>query len=183
MDRRATIEEVSRIDVRFMHKRQFLLPGVSGSLSWNSNGIPTGSVSFRCLYNHLILSYRFRSCGTDWQKVKQSVYIEHTHCNYGGTRPWFSCPRCQYKCAVLHEVKGYFVCRKCSGLHYYSQQKGGIDRLIDQRNKLGDKIFDETGHRRKKWMHRKTFGKLFDEFCLLDERIDKKLLQVLGGYN
>ena len=182
MSRQTTVEETKRIDIRYMQKRQFLKPGTSGSLSWSCNGEPSGNINFRCFDDQLTLSYRCRINGEDWESVKQTINLESNPCNFGGTRPWFTCPHCQQRCAVLHSAGKYFLCRQCSGLSYYSQLKGKIDRLIDQKHKLGDRIFDETGWRKKKGMHQSTFDRLYRKYCLLDMEIDSSICERFGRF-
>ena len=152
MSRQTTVEETKRIDIRYLQRRQYLKPGASGRLSWTCNGEPSGNINFRYFDDQLTLNYRFRdrSYGDDWESIEQTIYLESTPCHLGGTRPWFTCPGCQQRCAVLCSAEKYFLCRQCSGLSYYSQLKGKIDRLIDQKHKLADRIFDDTGWRKKK---------------------------------
>jgi hypothetical protein len=63
------------------------------------------------------------------------IPLLRTSCNYGGTRPWFGCPGCSQRCAVLYFFEGGFRCRKCHGFGYKSQLQasGERPRLIAQR--------------------------------------------------
>jgi hypothetical protein len=174
MSCQTTVEETKRIDIRYMQKKRYLTPGTSGSLSWTCNGEPSGNINFRSLNGQIILNYRFRDCsyGEDWESVKQTIYLDSTPCHFGGTRLWFICPHCQQRCAVLCSAGKYFLCRQCSGLSYYSQLKGKIDRINDQKNKLADRMFDDTGWRKKKGMHQTTFDRLYSKHCLLEMQFD-----------
>jgi hypothetical protein len=51
------------------------------------------------------------------------VPIVRTRCNYGGTRPWFLCPTCGDRRAVMHAPPngGRFGCRGCLKLLYLSE--------------------------------------------------------------
>lgn len=67
------------------------------------------------------------------------VAIIRTACHFGGSRPWFVCPSCGGKFAILYPVK----CRQCLRLHYASEHEGKLDRLL-----------------RKAIRHRERFGQI-----------------------
>ena len=48
-----------------------------------------------------------------------------TPCPFGGRRPWFHCPKCSRRCAVLYDT----VCRQCTGLKYSSQYEDRVTRM------------------------------------------------------
>jgi hypothetical protein len=50
------------------------------------------------------------------------VGIAWTSCNYGSRRPWFLCPQCQRRCAILYRVRS-IACRLCHDLRYLSQRE------------------------------------------------------------
>lgn len=56
------------------------------------------------------------------------VGITWTACNIGGHRPWFICPRCGDRRAILYKVRE-FGCRVCSSLYYATQRAGSSRRL------------------------------------------------------
>src|SRR5262245_54889772 len=59
------------------------------------------------------------------------IKIQRTWCNYGGTRPWFLCPKCGDRRAVLYDVNASeFGCRRCLDLHYTSDKEDKFDRLM-----------------------------------------------------
>ncbi len=172
---KTTIEETKRIDVRFMHRQGMLKPGYQGSLSWTSRGEPSGNINYICHQESLFLDYRYRVNGGDWQPVQQQISIVTTPCNYGGGRKWFLCPSCSRRVAILCSGGKLFLCRHCYRLPYNSQQQGYIDRLIAKKHRIGRLIFegyDGDGWRKKKWLHRKTFDRLWSDYNLLDSEID-----------
>src|SRR5215472_1990244 len=63
-------------------------------------------------------SCRSGSAGNEG-RVDLPVKIEWTPCNYGGTRPWFLCPRrgCGRRVAILY-CDSDFGCRTCRRLTY-----------------------------------------------------------------
>lgn len=68
--------------------------------------------------------------------------VTWTPCNYGGWRPWFVCPDCGQRVALLY-VPG-LVCRKCAGLAYRTQREDArmrawtrVERLREGLEALG----------------------------------------------
>lgn len=45
--------------------------------------------------------------------------ISTTKCTFGGERPWFHCPGCDRRCAVLYEPR--FQCRLCEDGRYLTE--------------------------------------------------------------
>lgn len=173
-NKKATTKEVKRIDVRYMKKRGFLKPNTRGSLSWTCGGEPNGDIRYTCYQHELQLHYRYRQNGHDWQLVEQCIPLERTPCNYGGERPWFHCPRCSKRIAVLYGVDVLFLCRHCYQLPYESQQVDRVSRLIAQKYKLGERIFEYyeygDGWGKKKGMHWLTFNRLHRKYKALEQK-------------
>lgn len=88
------------------------------------------------------------------------VRVTHTHCNYGRSRPWLLCPRCERRCAFLYNgTDGYaFGCRRCLRLIYTCQTEDTFDRLLRRGRKLEGKI--GGGNEKPKWMRVETFERI-----------------------
>jgi len=172
-DNKTTTEEVKRIDVRYMRKKGLLKPNTRGSLSWTCGGKPSGDIRYTCYQHELQLHYRYRQHGGDWQPVEQRIPLERTPCNYGGERPWFLCSRCNKRIAVLYGADVLFLCRHCYQLPYASQNQGYMDKLIDQKHKLGERIFEVyecgEGWGKKKGMHWSAFNRLHSKYKALEQ--------------
>jgi len=180
-----TTEDCKSIDIRMMKRHGWLKPGCAGKLSWKWNGEPWGNINYQCYDDKLILDYRYRVNGSDWEPVRQSVTIATTPCHYGNARQWFLCPRCNYRCALLYSANKLFLCRKCCELPYASQMQGDIDRLLDQKHKLGKRLFEDyqygDGWQKKKGMHWKTFGRLNERYQRLERRVNQGVCSRFGG--
>ncbi len=182
---KTTTDNVKQIDIRTLKRKGWFKQEHSGSLKWTTNGETSGNINYTRHHNSLILNYKLRSYGEDWQPVKQVIHIDTTACNYGGNRPWFLCPNCGYRCAILYGADVLFLCRKCYNLPYSSQMQGELNRLIDQMHKLGYRIFEDyDGHgwRKKKGMHQKTFDRLYLKYRWLDMKIDEEIFARCGQY-
>ena len=96
----------------------------------------------------------------------------------------FECLRCGYRCAILYSASKLFLCRKCYDLPYASQMQSDLDRLVDQKHKLGKRIFEHyeygDGWMKKKGMHWKTFDRLYARYRQLDSRINQDICYRFG---
>ena len=161
-DKRTTLEEVHRLDVRWLKRQGYLQPGVIAPVTWHREGRDSGSITLLCDGTALTLSYRHRVQSGDWQEMTQPVALDWTPCRYGGERPWLLCPGCSRRVAVLALYRACFWCRHCHRLPYASEQEGLIDRLWRQIRKLGQSVGatpDESP-----WMWRKPKRMHWDTF-------------------
>lgn len=90
-----------------------------------------------------------------------------TSCNFGGSRPWFVCPGCDQRAAILYwdeeEVPaGELLCWRCLDLGYQSQREGPIERAKKRVEKARARLSSDGG--RPKGMHHATFLKLTHEY-------------------
>ena len=137
---RTTTDSQHQIDISWLRKHNYLHPGTSGPLSWSCNGEETGKINFKIEENNMILNYRHRSQGGEWEDVEQIVSIVKTPCNYGGYRKWFRCPRCCKQVAILYGTGKYFLCRHCNNLTYDSSNASPLQRIYDKAIKLRKKL-------------------------------------------
>lgn len=166
-DSKTTTESQHRIDIRWLRKQGYLRPGTMGSLSWSCGDEQTGSIRYSMEEDQMILNYRHRPPGEDWEQVKINVQFSETACNYGGSRKWFICPNlnCSRRVAVLYGAGKYFLCRHCYGLVYSSQQESRPDRLMRKARKIRKRLgvsddLTESILFKPKNMHQKTFDRL-----------------------
>jgi len=157
-----TTESQHRIDIRWLRKQGFLQPGATRSLSWSRGDKETGFIHYHMETNRMILDYRYRFDGGEWEPVEQIIAFDRTPCKYGGHRTWFLCPRCWKRVAVIYGAGKYFLCRHCYDLAYSSQQEGKSDRLMRKARKIrrrlvGSDNLSEPILFKPKNMHQKTF--------------------------
>ena len=94
------------LDVRVMQRRGVLRNGYSDGWYWTwSSGESAGSIGVTVDGDVLRLSY-----SVNGEQRTQHVPIVRTACNFGGTRPWFRCPVCGRRMAVLYMRAGRFAC-------------------------------------------------------------------------
>lgn len=157
-------EHCLRLDVRELARRKMLAGGFYAWRWSNSHtGEEVGSIGITTGAGHARLNYSHNG-----QSINDDVRIVETACNYGGTRPWFMCPRCSRRVAVLYLRSGRFMCRHCGRVVYASQADDVIGRAWRRQAKLEAHLGDNW--RRPKGMHRATRERLVE--CIFDcERV------------
>lgn len=180
-DSKETTESHKQIDIRWLRKQGCLRNGVAGSLSWSRHGERTGSIGYRIEADRMVLHYRHRIKGGDWEDVEQIISFDRTRCNYGGYRTWFLCPICWKRVAVLYGADKYFYCRHCYNLTYGSQQERELERKARKADKIRDRMgwgpgfLDGIGPK-PKGMHWRTYKRL----CAMHESLSWEVLAKLG---
>ena len=115
------------------------------------------------------LMYRHRLRGDEkWEGMEYPVGLEWTACHYGGKRPWFLCPCCGRRVAVLYGARIY-ACRHCHNLAYDSQRETKYGRLLNRAHTLRARLDGDNGWSKPKGMHQKTFDRLLAEYCHYEE--------------
>jgi len=176
---KTTFEEMQRLDIPSLKKAGYLSEGNRfGTWNWNCGGEPSGSITLHSNGWQLTVSYKRKPWYEDeWEDVQQTIQLVTTPCHFGGERKWFKCPYCKKRVGVLALGNDMFACRKCYKVPYGSQSESRQDRITRAQRKLADRIFeDEDLQIKKKGMHQKTFDRLFDKYCTLDEAWSRNML-------
>ena len=190
-NKKAYAEDVNRIDIRSMKKQNILFSGSAGSMSWSYNGTETSSISYSISIDKMVLNYRHRQKGGDWEIVTDSIALDEVACHYGGARKWLLCPSCDVRTGVLYNVGKYFRCRKCTGISYASQSEGSLDRKVRKTRKVRRKLdigsenwspdcLGDPIYMKPKGMHWQTFGRLKRDESQLQDRINSEFLTKFG---
>ncbi len=117
-NKKTTVEDVHQLDIRRLDLRRF-----DGYiiLMWKDGKT---------------VDYLYEGDRVVLLRHHQTIYLTRTKCNYGGERPWFLCPRCAKRVAILYEVDQWFQCRHCHGLPYASQRECEIGRMQRKARKI-----------------------------------------------
>ena len=182
---RRTCEQRLALDVRYLARHGMLEPGPRRTLTWYRGDQRTGAVRIKGYGNGIILEARVWT-GECWRPVEQRLNLASTHCNLGGQRPWFLCPDCGRRCAIVYSVQGWFTCRLCARLNYESQRtmirEGARNRLRAIRQRLGASgNLLEPFPPRPKGMHRRTYDRLRQEADRLEAVHYGRLAAFLGA--
>jgi hypothetical protein len=172
-DAKDTVEGCRRLDVRVWQRGGFLRPGRWFSWAWwNRDGMQVASINAQVQQGRVLLLYRIRRNGEDWQDIEEPVPLAWTPCHYGGQRPWFICPGivrgriCGQQVAILYGAGRYFLCRHCYALAYESQREDLPTRLISKAQKIrrrlgGSASSMEPFPAKPKGMHWQTYSRLY----------------------
>ncbi len=152
-------EHMLRLDVRQLHRRDFLRPGLTFSWSWSWDDEPAGSIGISTSADAIRLMYT-----THGEQVDEIVRLDRTPCHYGGTRTWFRCPKCGRRVAVLFAGRR-FLCRHCYGIAYAVENADQLSRLLRRSSKLRKRVKASNGTAypvtlRPKGMHQRTFDRI-----------------------
>jgi len=132
--------------------------------------------------SYLRLYYKFINTN---HSVDYKVRLVRTYPRYGGVRFWFICPEKGKRVGKLFLTlnDGRFVSRHVYRIHYASQTKGDVDRAIDKKWKLMEKVGGYDFPLRPKGMHQKTFDRIEDRFYAQDSLCLRMIAQRVGVFN
>lgn len=125
-----TTDDMRALDVRQLHRAGVLTPGNVCGWNWLRNGQTTATVTICTRTDHVVVSYQQSWRGGPWQAYKNTIKLAWTACHYGGQRPWWLCPSCGRRVALLYCGQGCYACRKCFDLAYRSQRETDEDLAI-----------------------------------------------------
>ena len=153
-------EQLQRIDVRDWARRNLLAAERSLTWSWNRGGERRGSISVN-VYPKSAVSLVYTVAGNDGpQDISDRVRLIYKPCNFGGSRPWFECPRCVRQVAVLYQRAGRFACRLCQRVAYSSQAEDAMTRTWRQQRRIEETIGEDW--QRPSGMRHRTYARLLD---------------------
>jgi len=191
---RDTVESCRSIDVNWLHRKRYLVPGCYRGLEWTCDGKSIASIGVRAEAGSLHLIYRWRSGGGEWENVTERVPIVRVRCPLGGSRPYFICPgvvngcACGRRVAKLHGPGRYFLCRHCYRLAHASQNETQLDRELRRSNKIKLRLGGTPGlysfPNKPKGMWSRTYERLRDEAfdidCHVVEFMDARCEEVMA---
>ena len=165
---RGTTSDYRALDVRRLQRDGLLTPGRSFGWNWTRDGETVASIQVRAETGRVILDYRHKREGSEWQPMDYPVRLEWTGCTLGGQRAWFHCPAsgCGRRVALLYlGGSGIFACRHCYRLAFASQRESAGDRAVRRADKIRDQLGWEAGILngegwKPKGMHKRTFDRL-----------------------
>lgn len=113
-----------------------------------------------------------------WQgkQIEETIQLERTDCFFGGSRPWFLCPGCEHRAAILYLHRGKFRCRKCHDLRYVCQSEDAIDRTWRAQAKVEARLGSRG--RRPKGMHETTHERMAEKVTKTQRK--RRMLMIAG---
>ncbi|UWR13614.1 hypothetical protein [Sulfitobacter sp. M368] len=144
-------EDYRSLDVNRFHREGCLNPGRQGNWVWSRDGEETGRIGYKAEEGRLVLNYRVRAYGGDWEPITETINLTHVDCHYGRKRPYFRCPgvvngrHCGRRVGKVFSGGRYFLCRHCYNIGYSSQSEARYDRMLRRANKLRIALGGEPG--------------------------------------
>ncbi len=180
--RKPSTDEALALDIRHLARRGLLGEG-RHTFTWPSIW-GDATIGYVIAGHALTLQYRTRQVSwEDWQDVCQSVAIAFTPCHYGGHRPWFLCPACGDRVAILWLLVGHFLCRSCHGLAYSSTREDRSRRLLRKANRLRSGLGGEAGlgrvPARPSWLSYRAYWRVLERIWALETAYVSELEQQL----
>ncbi len=165
---KACTDDQRSVDVRRFHRDGLLVAGNTFNAIWTRHGETVANVLVRVGHDCVVLSYRQSWRGAPWRDCTNSVLLTWTECNYAGKRPWWQCPGCDRRVALLYSGNDWYACRHCHQLAYRSQRETQEDLASRRANRVRDKlgwprgILNPPGGK-PKGMHWKTYFRLVSQ--------------------
>ena len=161
-----TTSDYRALDVRRLQRDGLLSPGRLFGWNWTLDGETVASIQVRAETDRIVLNYRHKSGGSDWQPMEYPVYLEWTSLHFGGRRVWFLCPArgCGRRVAILFGGS-IFACRHCHQLAYACQRETDDDRAMRRAETIRRRLGWEAGIAnpeggKPRGMHWRTFERL-----------------------
>jgi hypothetical protein len=166
-----TTSDMRALDILRLQRDGLLIPGRAWTSAWKRNGAEVASIQGRTEVDRVILNYRSRSNGGEWQAMEYPVRLEWSPCNFGGRRAWFVCPAqgCGRRVAILFGGS-IFACRHCHKLAYDCQRETDDDRAMRRADTIRWRLGWEAGIAnpeggKPKGMHWRTYQRLTAEYA------------------
>lgn len=165
VDPKDTTDNYRSIDVRRWNRDGLLKPPQSFSWAWSRRGEKVASIGVRTETDRVILIYRHRRRGEDWKDENCAVSLDWTACHLGGQRPWFLCPDCGRRVAILY-MGAIPTCRHCFRLAFPCQREPKNERAARRADKIRERLGWGPGFIgiKPKGMHWRTFERLTAEY-------------------
>ena len=136
-DLRPTLDDVQQLDISVLRRDGVFRWAVdAGTISWKVEGRSVARIGYSSSPTSIVLRYVVRYGDADPGSIATHIPVEHTPCNFGGTRPWFRCPECDQRVATLYRPSLCFKCQHCVGIPYASQNEPIMDRMIRTSRKV-----------------------------------------------
>ena len=166
-------EHLCRVDVREWARRGYLRGACAFSWSWQRGGEPAGSIGVRVHGPDALTLEYTATVGDVRRNVAEKLALQCTPCAYGGARPWFKCPCCARRVAMLYLRGGRFACRLCKRVAYSSQSEDALDRLWRRQHKIEKRL--GPNWQRPKGMRQRTYGRLWERLMDCETRREDAL--------
>ncbi len=169
---RRKTQDALPLDVRHLARAGALSPDAEFIWEWSSGGGVRASAVVRAGVDNVAIAFQDLRQGVTREVNSQRVRIERTTGPVGGARPWFLCPDCERRVAIIYGAGLWFSCRTCKGLVYASQGQNAGMRATRRAHRLQRAmgwpagLFAEPGEK-PRGMHWRTYWRIRAELAAL----------------
>jgi hypothetical protein len=183
-----TVEATRSLDVMRLARAGLLVNCRLADSQWTYSEGTRATIAIKGGRDRIVLKYRFRSYGQEWESIEQPVPTLWTPCRFGGERPWFICDvrangvYCGRKVTKLYGGGRLFACRHCYRLGYAVQRIGPLDKAHHNLERLHRKLNahyerpDLPAPPKPKWMRWKTYRWMAQQIEDGRERLDEAFI-------
>jgi len=162
-DRKSYIEDYPSLDIRQLHRR-----------------LRRGDELAADIQLAVMLSLLVNRPGAASRDAREKISLAWTSCHFGGQRPWFLCPGCGRRAAVLIAAEA-LLCRHCLGLTYRCQSESKLDRGHRRVRKIRERL-GEKEWAKPKGMHRITFDRLRTRLYAAETILERAFADRVAGF-
>ncbi len=176
--------QMTELNIRFLHRHGLIKKATLSPLNLLHKGRnESENIHIRVDAQQLSINYFYREYSGECHPICLIIKFDWTSCHFGGHRPWFLCPKCRRRVAILYAEKN-FRCRICRNLAYPSENESPADRLLRKADKIRRRLKCKPGMLNEimfkpKGMHQKTFDRLLREVHMLENIAVQQLYQKL----
>ena len=165
---REYLDDHISIDIRYLKRKGWLDEEYHTNITWSCDGVTTDRIFVFTEPNVVTFKFTVQNNSGAFFDKEISVSLTCTNGTYGGQRPWFMCPSCDRRVALLYKAEQSLKCRKCCNLPYECQSETGFGRLQRRKHIKFRELKIKYGmefplHSKPKGMHRETYQRIRKE--------------------
>jgi hypothetical protein len=128
---KATTDDQKSIDIRAWKRKGFLSEG-KRNWHWLKEDGTTEAINVETQVARIVVRYNAQEPGGKSEPIEDPISLDRTNGGPGWMRPWFLCPGCGERVAILYLRWKYFRCRHCLRLVYPSQKVTPSQRALSR---------------------------------------------------
>ena len=160
----------------------------SGRSGWRLKVEQFQRIDVREMYRQGRVKKGFNVGVTVGERERVVLEVTWTPCRFGGERPWWWCPSCGYRVAILYVYGSRIACRGCLRLTYASTCEDAVSRAERRQRKIlrglgGEGDIGEEFPEKPPRMRWSTYERLVDAFDEAEAVRDSNFMQKVVALN
>lgn len=138
-------DDMRSLDIRHVYRKGLLKEGNTFGWSWFRHSETIAGILISVLDDRVQLRYSQSWRGAPWTDCMNEIQLTWTACHFGGQRPWWTCPTCNRRTALLYSGRCRYACRQCFQLAYKCQRETEKDLAARRANGIRQRLGWEPG--------------------------------------